>query len=151
MCGFVWLLMRGLGTSCLQPDVGVMLQHPPGQMTVDRLLCVIRDTHLGKLGDDCMPKIMEAQAGKLCFGSRLSPDPIPFLGRRRLIDLAPLAGVPSAIYYQWSKAFLEASNMPGIFARCFAGTFHCCLSVTTRFHIISQGANWHERWHRQTG
>ncbi len=36
-------------------DVRIVLQHPPRQVTADRFENVIGDTHLGELGDHCVP------------------------------------------------------------------------------------------------
>ncbi|HKY23406.1 MAG TPA: hypothetical protein VJM31_19475 [Vicinamibacterales bacterium] len=38
-----------------------MLQHPARQVTADRFEHMIRHAHLGQLGDDRVPEIVEAQ------------------------------------------------------------------------------------------
>jgi hypothetical protein len=50
-----------------------MLQHPARQVAADPLEHVIRHAHLGKLGDDRVPKVVEAQSVQACLITQRPP------------------------------------------------------------------------------
>ena len=78
-------------------DVRVVLQHPARQVAADRFEHVISHAHLGQLGDDRVPEIVEAQALQAGLVTERPPGRIPLQHRLRRIVSPPLAGRPEVM------------------------------------------------------
>ena len=81
----------------VDPDVRVVLQHPARQMTADRFEHVIGHAHLGQLGDDRVPKIVEPQAVEARLVTQRSPGRVPLQHRLRRVEASPLARRPEIV------------------------------------------------------
>jgi len=67
---------------CVDPDVGIVLQHPARQVAADRFEHVIGHAHLGKLGDGRVPEIVEAQAMQARLVTQRSPGRVTLVASR---------------------------------------------------------------------
>lgn len=77
---FVKPIERGL--LCLQPNVRIVLEHPPREMARDRLDHVVRFAGFEEPGDDRVPQVVEPKARQAgCIAQRTPcrvPLPTPF-------------------------------------------------------------------------
>ena len=81
----------------VDPDVRVVLQHPARQVAADRFEHVIGHAHLGQLGDDRVPQVVEPEAGQARRVTQRPPGRVPLQHRLGGVVAAPLARRPEVV------------------------------------------------------
>ena len=71
--------------------VRVVVEHPARQVAADRFEDVIRNAHLGKLGDDRVAQIVEPEPVEACFVAESAPSRVPLPHRLGAVVASPLA------------------------------------------------------------
>ena len=81
----------------VDPDVRVVLQHPARQVAADGFQHVVGHTHLGGLGDDRGPQIVEPEPAQASGVAQCAPSGVPLQHRLRRVIPSPLARRPEIV------------------------------------------------------